>query len=150
GLTDLTTGQAYSLQAEIARLREARGERLIGYKIGCTSREIQQQLGMREPIYGRMVETGYLRSCARISHARFANRAIEGELAVGLASDLSMPSSDETIQRAIGSVFPVIELHDYVIRDPRSCRQELIASSGMHAGFVAREPPHGGSPVRVE
>ena len=31
---DLTTVQAYALQAEIARLREERGERVIGYKVG--------------------------------------------------------------------------------------------------------------------
>ena len=37
-LIDLTTVQAYALQAEIARLREQRGERIIGYKVGCTSR----------------------------------------------------------------------------------------------------------------
>src|SRR2546428_676692 len=42
---DLTTVQAYALQAEIARLREERGERVIGYKVGCTSAAVQQQLG---------------------------------------------------------------------------------------------------------
>src|ERR1700722_4420307 len=36
-LLDLTTHEAYALQAEIARLREQRGGRVIGYKVGCTS-----------------------------------------------------------------------------------------------------------------
>jgi 2-keto-4-pentenoate hydratase len=39
---DLTTVQAYALQAEIARLRQQRGERVIGYKVGCTSPAVQQ------------------------------------------------------------------------------------------------------------
>ena len=43
----LTTVQAYALQAEIARLRQQRGERVIGYKVGCTSPAVQQQLGLK-------------------------------------------------------------------------------------------------------
>jgi len=34
----LTLVQAYEVQFEIARLREQRGERVSGYKIGCISR----------------------------------------------------------------------------------------------------------------
>jgi 2-keto-4-pentenoate hydratase len=55
-LLDLTTHEAYALQAEIARLREQRGERVIGYKVGCTSQTIQHQLGVNEPILGRLFE----------------------------------------------------------------------------------------------
>ena len=40
---DLTAVQAYALQAEVARLREQHGEKVIGYKVGCTSRPIQVQ-----------------------------------------------------------------------------------------------------------
>src|ERR1039457_5132459 len=54
---DLTTAQAYALQAEIARLREQRGEKVIGYKVGCTSRPIQEQLGVKEPMFGRIFHT---------------------------------------------------------------------------------------------
>jgi 2-keto-4-pentenoate hydratase len=39
---DLTTVHAYALQAEIARLREQRGEKVIGYKVGCTSPAVRQ------------------------------------------------------------------------------------------------------------
>ncbi len=63
---DLTTVQAYALQAEIARLREERGEKVIGYKVGCTSRAIQAQLGVDEPIFGRLFDTGCFRSGTRL------------------------------------------------------------------------------------
>ena len=46
----LTIAQAYAVQAEVGRLRERRGERIIGYKVGCTSKPIQEQLGVQEPI----------------------------------------------------------------------------------------------------
>jgi 2-keto-4-pentenoate hydratase len=45
-LIDLMVVQAFALQAEIARLRGQRGEKVIGYKVGCTRAAVQQQLGI--------------------------------------------------------------------------------------------------------
>src|ERR1700722_7170222 len=70
---DLTTAHAYALQAEIARLREQRGEKVIGYKVGCTSRPIQAQLGVKEPIFGRLWGTEWHPSGTHLSSARYAN-----------------------------------------------------------------------------
>src|SRR5271166_1791746 len=111
----LISEQAYALQGAVARLREDRGERVIGYKVGCTSRAIQDQLGIREPIFGRVFDTGCVPPGSRLSHHSYANLAIEGELAIRLSQDLPLgPLSDEEYNGAIGSIFPVIELHHYV------------------------------------
>jgi len=137
---DLTTVQAYALQAEIARLREERGEKVIGYKIGCTSRAIQAQLGVNEPIFGRLFDKGCFRSGMRLSCSRFANLAVEGEVAVRLAKDLSGESlSAEECRDVIDEVQPVIELHHYVLPTGWPRGEWLIASGGMHAGFVLAE-----------
>jgi 2-keto-4-pentenoate hydratase len=137
---ELTAPQAYELQGEVARLREQRGEKIIGYKVGCTSRPIQEQLGVNEPIFGRLFETGCFRSGVRLSYARYANLAVEGELAVRLSQDLpSAPLADEEYLEAIETVFPVIELHDYVVPRAPSAGAQLIAQNGMHAGFVLAE-----------
>ena len=93
---DLTTVQAYDLQAEISQLREQRGERVIGYKVGCTSRTIQTQLGVKGPIIGRLFDTECHPSGVHISSARYANLAVEGEMAVLLSKDLPIePCSAE-------------------------------------------------------
>jgi 2-keto-4-pentenoate hydratase len=147
---DLTIHQAYALQAEIARLREARGERVIGYKIGCASPAVQKQLGISEPIFAPLYDTECHNSGVRLSHARYANLAIEGELAVRLAADVSLSTlAGDICQSAIESIFPVIELHHYVLISPRPCCEELISSNGLHAGFVVAEQPHGGPQARV-
>lgn len=137
---DLTTTQAYALQAEIAWLREQRGEKVIGYKVGCTSRPIQVQLGVKEPIFGRLFDTECHPSGVHLSSARYANLAVEGEMAVRLSKDLpSEPLSAEECREAIAEVFPVIELHHYVLPGAWPPGQWLIASNGMHAGFVSAE-----------
>jgi 2-keto-4-pentenoate hydratase len=136
----LTVHDAYAIQAEVGRLREQRGERIIGYKVGCTSKPIQKQLGVPEPIFGRLFDTGCFRSGACLSHACFANLAVEGELAVRLGNDLYGPAvSEQKCREAIEALFPVIELHHYVVPEAWPPAQWLIASGGMHAGYVFDE-----------
>ncbi len=134
---ELTTAQAYALQARIARLREERGEQIIGYKVGCTSRAIQAQLGVSEPIFGRLFSSQCHPSGVRLSAVRFANLAVEGELAVRLSEDLCGSfASDDACRAAIAEVFPVIELHHYVLPAAWPRGAWLVASGGLHAGFV--------------
>jgi 2-keto-4-pentenoate hydratase len=137
GPIDLTTVQAYALQTEIARLREQRGERIIGYKLGCTSRPVQEQLGVDEPIWARLFGTGCHPSGTRLPCANYANLAIEGELAIRLSCDLPFgPLSDEGYAGAVGSVFPVIELHHNALPSCGRPVVGLVASGGMHAGLI--------------
>src|SRR6516165_3790867 len=53
---ELSIAESYEIQNEVALLRERRGEKIIGYKVGCTSPAIQEQLGIREPIFGRLFD----------------------------------------------------------------------------------------------
>ncbi len=74
------------------------------------------QLGVTEPIFGRLFDTECHPSGVRLASTRYANLAIEGELAIRLSRDLpGDPLSDRGYNGAIGSVFPVIELHHYVL-----------------------------------
>lgn len=45
---------AYLIQREVCRLRQQRGERLMGYKVGCTSPTIRERLGVAHPVFGRL------------------------------------------------------------------------------------------------
>ena len=129
--------EAYAVQSEIARLREQRGETIIGYKVGCTSRLIQAQLGVSEPIFGRLFAEECHPSGKRLSAACFANLAVEGELAVRLRAELSGPSvTGEDCRASIASTFGVIELHHYILPTAWPRIHWLIASGGLHAGFV--------------
>jgi 2-keto-4-pentenoate hydratase len=149
---EMTLEEAYALQGEVARLRQERGERVIGYKIGCTSKAIRDQLGMREAVFGRLFATECWPAGSRLGHEGFASLAIEGELAIRLSDDLpSTPLTDEGYIRAVGAVFAVIELHHHALPESRNRAAALIASGGMHAGFVLpeRESPCSGEIPRV-
>jgi 2-keto-4-pentenoate hydratase len=116
---------AYAVQGEVASLRGAEGEPVVGYKVGATGAGVREQFGMDGPVRGFVYGTELYPSGAELSHASYANLAIEGELAVRLGDDAD-----------IVRVFPVIELHNYVFRSKTPTLQELIANNGVHAGVV--------------
>ena len=136
GLTlDVEVG--YELQAAVAELRRARGEHIIGYKVGCTSDRIRGQLGIDHCVTGRLYATEQHQSGASLARSDFASLAVEGELAALLART---PRDDDfvadSIPACVERVFPVVELHHLVMRGARPSAGELVAHNALHAGFV--------------
>jgi 2-keto-4-pentenoate hydratase len=135
--TAMTLDEAYLLQMEVARLREERGEPVVGYKIGCVSPTMQAQLGLDRPVFGHVFGAELYRSGVELDPARYDGLAIEGELSVRLAEDV--PNVDWLRSRrgeTIASAFGVIELHNYVFRNSPHTAQELIGNNAIHAGVV--------------
>ncbi len=79
--------QAYELQNAVAKLRFQRGERLIGYKVGCTSSAIQEQLKITHRVRGFLFDTEQYESGVTLALESFTNLAIEGELAIELSRE---------------------------------------------------------------
>jgi 2-keto-4-pentenoate hydratase len=109
----LDEAAAYRVAAQVAQLRTARGERVIGYKVGCTSPVIRRQLGIDHCLFGRLYDTERHGDGVKLSAARFDHLAIEGELAVRLSVDLNAGVGlDDLLDGDFGAIFPVIELHN--------------------------------------
>ncbi len=133
----LNVAQGYELQAAIAQLRRDRGERVIGYKVGCTSPRIRTQLGINHCVTGRLYDSERHASGAVLSHTEYTKLAIEGELAVELSREPTESDfSGIEVPPCVSRVVPVIELHNHVMRGERPSAGELIAHNAIHAGFV--------------
>jgi 2-keto-4-pentenoate hydratase len=133
----LDVAQGYELQSAVAQLRCDRGERTIGYKVGCTSPAIRAQLGIDHCVSGRLYDSEQHSSGAVLSRSGFANLAIEGELAVELSREpIEKEFPEVEIPACVARVFPVIELHNHVMRGEQPSAGELIANNAIHAGFV--------------
>ncbi len=136
----LSVDEAYDVQSQVSSLRVQRGEKIIGYKVGCTSPAIQSQLGIDHCITGRLYDSEYHESGATIQRSQFANLAIEGELAVELSREPhpnDFPKGE--IPVCVSRVFPVIELHHFVMLGDKPSAGELIANNAIHGGIVAGE-----------
>lgn len=129
---------AYELQDAVTALRVASGERVIGYKVGCTGPGTRAQFGMDGPIRGTLFEDEARRNGARLDPDAFCQLAIEGEMALRIDDD-----------GAIEAAFPVIELHNFVFRADRKTLSELIANNGINAGIVLPDNAWQQSPKHI-
>ncbi len=64
---DLTEADAYRVQMAVVTTKVERGDRVIGRKVGATSRAIQQLLRIDEPIYGTLLESNQVANGKTIS-----------------------------------------------------------------------------------
>ena len=133
----LELDDAWRLQAAVAALREQRGEAVVGYKIGCVAEGNQRAMGLSHPVYGRLWSTEQHSDGVQLYKKDFANVGIEAEFAVTLAQPIDLASASvEQVADAVEYIYPVIELHNLVMRSDPPTGHELIANNGIHAGVV--------------
>jgi 2-keto-4-pentenoate hydratase len=131
-----STAEAYEIQAAVSRLREQRGEAVVGYKVGCVSAPLRESMGIHHPVLGRLFDTEQWPSGTHLHVSDFVQPAIEGELAVRLGQSITRNNlSEKSLTAAIDEVFAVIEMHNKVFR-AKPAAPELIANNALHAGVV--------------
>ena len=134
---DIDLDLAYKIQSEVSRLRILRGEKLIGYKVGCVSDVTRKQMGVDHSVTGRLYENEVHQTNCDLSIKQFCNLGIEGELAIELSKTPGEEDFFENqIPKCVKRVFPVIELHNITFSGAKSTVQELVATNTIHAGFV--------------
>src|SRR6266436_7603790 len=78
---DITIEDAYAIQSEVIRHKVAAGAKVIGHKIGLTSKAMQQSSQIDEPDYGHLFDYMMLNDGAKIPHANYCVPRAEVELA---------------------------------------------------------------------
>ncbi len=86
---------AYAIQSAWTDLRLSRGERVLGRKIGLTSRAMQEAAGVYEPDFGALWSSRFVEAVegvAELPHATFIQPRMEGETAFLLGKPLCGPA----------------------------------------------------------
>jgi 2-oxo-hept-3-ene-1,7-dioate hydratase len=139
---DITFDDAYAISTEVAKRRMAAGAKLIGHKVGLTSKAMQRSSQIDEPDYGYLFDSMMIADGARIAHEDFCLPRVEIELAFILGKPLKGPGIGlPDVLRATEYVVPAIEIVDARVQDPRKIF-DTIADNGAAAGIVV-----GGRPV---
>ena len=108
GEFDLAT--AYAVQAKGIALRLARGEKIVGYKMGLTSAAKRKQMSLGAPIYG--VLTDAMRIAGEVRVADGVHPKIEPEIAFVTARELHGRVTREEALAAVQAVAPALEILD--------------------------------------
>ena len=133
----ITNENALLIQSNVAKLRQKRGEEIIGYKIGCISKDTQKKMGFNQPASGYLWNTELQKSGATFDKKDFTNPAMEAEFGVILNRDINPKlSSFDYILDSIEGIYPLIEIHNLVFYGEEPFGPELLANNAIHAGVV--------------
>lgn len=143
---DMTIEDSYAVQREWRARGEAAGRRLVGHKIGLTSKVMQAATGISEPDYGIIFDDMVYPSGSVIEHDQFSNVRVEVELAFVLGEPVTGPDA---------TLFDVLDASRYVVPalEILSSRLELagrtivdtISDNAAMGAMV-----YGGNPVPVD
>ncbi len=136
---------SYAISSAVAQARVAAGAKIIGHKIGLTSKAMQAASKIDEPDYGYMFDDLLLQDGAIVPFEDFCVPRVEPELTFILKEPLKGPGVGLVdVMRATEWVVPSIEIIDARVTEPRKIF-DTVADNGAAAGLVL-----GGRPVRPE
>ncbi|MCS5480049.1 2-oxo-hepta-3-ene-1,7-dioic acid hydratase [Corynebacterium sp. YIM 101645] len=140
---EMTVEDSYAVQNEWMRRGVAAGRRLVGRKIGLTSKVMQEATGITEPDYGAIFEDMIFENGSVIEHDRFSSVRIEVELAFVLKDELTGPNvTIFDVLRATEYVVPALEILDSRIEMAGRTIVDTISDNAAMGAMV-----YGGNPV---
>ncbi|MEU0792250.1 fumarylacetoacetate hydrolase family protein [Amycolatopsis sp. NPDC005961] len=130
----LDVDTAYAIQDEALRLRRARGETLVGLKLGLTSRAKQQRMGIDSPLLAWLTDAMVLP--AGVPVPSLIHPRAEPELVFVLGRRLAGPGvTAATALAAVDRVYAGIEVIDSRYADYRFTLPDAVADNGSSAYF---------------
>ena len=128
--------EAYEVQKLLMQQRCARGERLIGIKMGFTSRAKMLQMGVSDLILGQLTDGMLIDNNERIKLSDYIHPRVEPELAFLLKKSLSGKINLSTAMQAVEAVAPAMEIIDSRYRNFKFSLEDVVADNASSSGFV--------------
>ncbi len=144
---DLTVTQAYHIQMVGIEKRLKNGRRVVGKKIGLTSKAMQDVFGVFEPDYGHLLDDMVVLNGQPVAANQMLQPRCEAEIAFLLKRDLEGPGvTVADVLAATEAVLPALEIIDSRIVDWKIKLQDTVADNASSAFIVlgnAMAPVHG-------
>jgi len=152
---DLTVEDAYAIQNLTLLRRRSSGlhgrpARLVGRKVGITSKAVQEWLQVNEPDFGFLLDDMEVKDGGTCARADLLQPRIEGEIAFVLKRDIpgcfqvgGVTNAD--VVAATDFVVPALEIIDSRVKDWKIAYRDTVADNASSARYVV-----GTSPVRLD
>ena len=145
----ITLDDAYAVQATLVARKVAAGAKVIGWKIGLTSRAMQSQLAIDTPDSGVLFDDMAFADGATVPAGRFIQPRVEAEIAFVLKAPLRGAGlTRDQVLAATEAVVPALEILDTRIlrADPSTgaVRKifDTVADNAANAGIVMGRQRH--------
>ncbi|NEC65648.1 4-oxalocrotonate decarboxylase [Streptomyces sp. SID9727] len=132
----LAVADAYAVQGALLALREERGERITGVKLGFTSKAKMEQMGVSEIIVGRLTDAMCVPDGGAIELSRFIHPKVEPEVAYRLSRDVDPDDPATDLVSCVDAVAPALEIIDSRYRDFRFTYEDVVADNTSAAAYA--------------
>ena len=128
---------AYAIQDEIRRRKEARGHKTVGLKAGLTSFAKMKQMGVDVPCFGFVSDYMARPDGGEIKTSELIHPKVEAEICIVTKAPLRGPGCHVgTVMAAIDFVLPAVEIIDSRYRDFKFDLKSVIADNTSASRFV--------------
>ncbi len=142
---EITVDDAYAIQLHQIATKQQAGKKIVGKKIGLTSKAMQQQFNVTEPDYGHILSDMVEVDGATISLNHFIEPKLEFEIAFVLKKDLLGPNiTVEDVIEATDYIVPALEVIDSRIAGWKIRFEDTVADNGSSAMVII-----GGTPTKL-
>lgn len=132
---DLDLATAYRAQRAFVAEKLEAGEGLVGYKLGLTSRNKQEAMGVDTPLYGR-VTSGMISTYGEpVRLDRFIHPRVESEIAFLLARDVAQPATVTSVLAATDVVLGAVDVLDSRYEGFRFTLEDVVADNASAGTF---------------
>lgn len=134
---DMDWDDAYAIQDEIRRRKEARGNRTVGLKAGLTSFAKMKQMGVDTPVFGFVSDYMARPDGGEIKVSELIHPKVEAEICIVTKSPLRGPGCNvAAVMAATEFVLPAVEIIDSRYRDFKFDLKSVIADNTSASRFV--------------
>lgn len=142
---DIEIEDSYAISSMVVQKKVEGGHKIVGHKIGLTSKAMQAASKIDEPDYGYITDDLILNDGAVVPFENFCVPRVEPELTFILKEPLKGPGIGLVdVLRATEWVVPSIEIIDARVTEPRKIF-DTVADNGAYANLII-----GGRPVRPD
>ncbi len=137
---DLALADGYKIQREGIKIRVDRGEKVIGYKMGLTSKAKMEQVKLSSPIYGVLIDSALVKANGPFSLSKSIHPKIEPEIAFVMGKDLSGKVSEEEALDACEYACGALEIIDSRFLHFKYFSLPDVVADNCSAGYFALGP----------
>ncbi|HMO47749.1 MAG TPA: 2-oxo-3-hexenedioate decarboxylase [Rubrivivax sp.] len=128
---------AYAIQDEIRRRKEARGNKTAGLKCGLTSFAKMKQMGVETPVFGFVSDYMARPDGGEIKIGELIHPKVEAEICIVTKAPLKGPGCHvAAVMAATELVLPAVEVIDSRYRDFKFDLKSVIADNTSSSRFV--------------
>lgn len=133
---DFNLDQSYLIQKMLVQERVARGNPIVGLKMGFTSEAKMRQMGVRDMIWGRLTDDMLIGNDDTLELPKFIHPRCEPEIAFRIAKDIDREIDLEDLFEYVDGVAAAIEVIDSRFLNFKFNLNDVIADNCSSAAFV--------------